>query len=87
MKNELPVGFMLPMYRALTEKVLFLGAPPELILLNAGVGLLCMQTFHFFWILPLNVIFHFSVLYISKFDTRVFECFMRYFKEKDYYDT
>ena len=79
--------YELPFYRSLTEQILFLGAPRAAIMLNALVAFLFIINFHFWYILPVNLLFHFGCIYVAKNDDQFFECLKTYQTKKNYYCT
>jgi type IV secretion system protein VirB3 len=79
--------FSLPLYRALTEPILLAGAPPQMIVFNAMIFSIFVFSFHFFWIIPLNVIIHFGIIYVTKKDPQAFECLSAYLHQKSSYQT
>ena len=81
------IGYQLPLYRALTEQDLLLGAPKSVIVVNGVILSIFLISFHFVWILPLNLLIHFGAIYLSQYDEQFFDCLLRYFKAKDYYCT
>ena len=74
-------------YRSLTEQILFMGAPRVAIMLNAVIGFLFILNFHFFYIIPFNVLFHIGCVYVSKNDDQFFDCLRAYQAKKNYYTT
>ena len=79
--------YSLPFYRSLTEQILFLGAPRAAIMLNALIAFMFIINFHFWYILPLSVIFHFGCIYLAKNDDQFFDCLKVYQGKKNYYCT
>jgi type IV secretory pathway TrbD component len=77
----------LPFYRSLSEQILLLGAPKEILILNALAGLLFIVNFHFWLIIPLNLAVHFGCIYVAKNDSQFFDCIREYAKKKNYYCT
>ena len=65
--------FELPFYRSLTEQILFLGAPRSAIMVNALIAFLFIINFHFWYILPINLLFHFGCIYVAKNDDQFFD--------------
>ena len=79
--------FELPFYRGLTEKALVLGVPKSVIAVNMLVAVLFILDFHFFYIIPLNILIHFGAIYVCKGDAQFFECLKYYISKKNYYTT
>ena len=75
--------FSLPLYRALTEPILMVGAPPQMIVFNAMIFSIFVFSFHFFWIIPLNALIHFGTIYVTKKDPQAFECLVAYLHQKN----
>ena len=86
-ENKGAQRYELPFYRSLTEQILFLGAPRAAIMLNAMVAFLFIINFHFWYILPVNLLFHFGCIYVAKNDDQFFDCLKVYQKKKNYYCT
>ena len=77
----------LPMFRSLTEEILLVGAPKPLIVLNTAVAAVFILTFHFFYILLLNLAVHMVAVSLSKKDGQFFDCLLMYIRQKNYYGT
>ena len=73
-ENKGTQWYEFPFYRSLTEQILFLGAPRAAIMLNAMVAFLFIINFHFWYILPVNLLFHFGCIYVAKNDDQFFDC-------------
>lgn len=84
--KDIPAGFRLPLYRALTEKMLMGGAPKEIMILNGTMAVIFMMM-HTFWVLILNVVIHVGAIRFTKSDDQFFDCFKRYINKKNYYST
>ena len=77
----------LPIYRSLTEYILFMNVPRKFLMYNfsiAGFVLLCFGL-KYWPILVMNVLAHFLVRYFSLEDAQFFDCFNAYWRKKDYY--
>ncbi len=85
--EEAPADFSLPLYRSLTEPILFAGAPRPVIVLNLVVMFIFLISLHFIWIVPLNLAIHFGAIYITKQDPQAFECLLVYLHQKKTYNT
>lgn len=85
--EEAPADFSLPLYRSLTEPILFAGAPRPVIVLNLVVMFIFLISLHFIWIVPLNLFIHFGAIYITKQDPQAFECLLVYLHQKKTYNT
>lgn len=77
----------LPFYRSLSEQILLLGAPKEILIANGLVLLFFIVDFHFWPIIPVSLIVHFLCIYLSKNDDQFFDCLREYLKKKKYYCT
>ena len=77
----------LPFYRALTEYILVLGTPRNVIIMNGFITFMFVMYFHFLYIIVLTVVVHCACVYISKDDAQFFDCAGRYFSKKNYYST
>ena len=86
-KEKDPYRFSLPLYRSLTEQILLAGAPPMMIVFNFMIMSIFLFSFHFIWILPLNIAIHIGVCYVTKSDPQAFECLVAYLHQKNYYNT
>lgn len=81
------IGYTLPLFRSLTEQVLFAGAPRIVIAGNCMILAFFVISMHFFWIIPLNIIVHFGAIYLTKYDDQFFECLLGYIRKSNYYTT
>lgn len=79
--------FDIPLYRALSEKILLLGVPKPVIALNACVAFLFVVNFGFFYIIILSLIVHFGCIYAAKSDDQFFDALKAYINKKNYYCT
>ena len=86
-ENKTLAWFELPFYRSLTEQILFLGAPRSAIMVNALIAFLFIINFHFWYILPVSLIFHFGCIYVARNDDQFFDCLKIYQSKKNYYCT
>lgn len=77
----------LPFYKSLSERILLMGAPKPIIIINALVMLLFIIDFHFWEIIPVSLAFHFLCIYVSKNDEQFFEALKSYLHKKNYYCT
>lgn len=77
----------LPIYRSLTEYILFMNVPRSFLIWNFGIAAFVLLCFGFdYWlVLAANVTAHFIVRYFSLEDPQFFECFNAYWAKKDYY--
>ena len=75
----------LPLYRSLTDFLLFMGVPKTFLLINAGVGF--FFGLYFWYIIIVNVLLHFACQYFSSSDPQFFDCFSLYSYKHDYYST
>lgn len=77
----------LPLYRSLTDFLLFAGVPKTFLIINVGVGIFFALYFHFWYIIAVNVLMHFACQYFSSSDPQFFDCFSLYSYKHDYYST
>ena len=79
----------LPLYRSLTEYILFMGVPRSCIIYNSGAAIFMILTLglSYWYLLTLNVIVHFAFRYFSQDDAQFFDCFVVYTYKHDYYST
>ena len=77
----------LPFYRSLSERILLLGAPKPILILNGMILVLFIVDFHFWPIIPVSLAVHFLCIYVSKNDDQFFECLRSYIHKKKYYCT
>lgn len=82
-----PYRFSLSLYRSLTEPILMAGAPPMMIVFNFMIMCIFLFSFHFIWILPLNLAIHFGVIYVTKQDPQAFDCLVAYLHQESSYHT
>ena len=66
--------YNLPFYRALTETVMFLGVPRNVIVVNGIVSFMFVMYFHFVYILALSVVVHFVCIKLCSDDAQFFDC-------------
>ena len=78
--------FKLPLFAALTEPVLLMGAPPAMIVFNVCLAGIFVLSFHFFWVSPLNLAIHAATIYVTKQDADAFECLRCYMQQKRNYN-
>jgi type IV secretion system protein TrbD len=86
-EEDNPLGFRLPLYRSLTEQILIVGAPKSVIVVNGMVMAIFILSLHSFWIIPLNIIIHFGAIFLTKLDDQIFDCLLKYIRNKNYYCT
>ena len=79
--------YNLPFYRSLTEEILFMGAPRNVIILNGIVSFMFVMYFHFVYILLLSVAVHALCVYLAKDDAQFFDCLSQYIYKENYYST
>ncbi len=77
----------LPFYMALSEQILLLGAPKPVLVINAVVMFIFIIDFHFFYIIPFNLLIHFGCIYLARNDQQFFDCLRAYIPKKSYYST
>ena len=78
--------FKLPLFAALTEPVLLMGAPPAMIVFNLCLAGIFVLSFHFFWVIPLNLAIHAATIYATKQDAAAFDCLRCYMQQKRNYN-
>lgn len=79
--------FHLPFYRSLSEQILLMGAPKSVLIINGLIMLLFIVDFHFWYIIPMNLLVHFGCIYLAKNDAQFFDCLRGYIHKKKYYCT
>lgn len=79
----------LPLYRSLTEYILFLNVPRSFLVWDIGSAIFILLMFgtKFWYVLLLNVLAYFVVRYFTLEDSQFFDCFSKYWTKKDYYST
>ena len=85
MSEENLDGFSVPIFRSLTEKVLWLGAPRMLVIANGMVGIFLFFILQMWQIAVLNLILHGFATLFAKGDPLFFDIFLRSRKIKDHY--
>ena len=85
MKEENVEGFYVPVYRSLTEKVLWMGAPRGLVIVNGLLGVFLFFILGIWQIVALNFMLHGLAALFAKKDPLFFSIFLRYRKLKKYY--
>ena len=80
-------GFSIPIRKSLTEKILFGGVPREIAILNATLAAVFALGLRAFYLLVINLIIHYICRLRSKRDPQFFECFVRHFKQKEFYSS
>ncbi len=78
--------FKLPLFAALTELVLLMEAPPPMIVFNVCLAGIFVLSFHFFWVIPLNLAIHAANIYVTKQDAAAFDCLRCYMQQKRNYN-
>ena len=73
--------FKLPLFSALTEPVLLMGAPLFMIVFNICVAGIFVLSFHFFRVIPLNIAIHAATIYVTRQDADAFECLRSYMQQ------
>ena len=60
----------LPLYRSMTEYILFMGVPRDCLIFNVGTAVFVLMTFglSYWYILLANIVIHFVVRYFSQED-------------------
>lgn len=79
--------YHLPFYRSLTVYILFLGAPRNVLIMNAIITFMFVMYFHFFYILIFTVLAHFLCIYLVQEDKQFFDCLSAYMRKDSYYST
>ena len=77
----------LPVYRSFTETILVMGVPRNVLLINGIIASFFILYFRFWYIIGLNLIFHFVCQYLSRDDAQFFDCFNNYIYKAEYYST
>ena len=79
----------LPLFRSLTEYILFMGVPRNCLIYNFGAAIFVMLTFGlaYWYLLIASVLIHFVFRHLSQEDAQFFECFNNYTYKRDYYST
>lgn len=68
-------------------QILMAGAPRNIVILNGVLFATFLLSLHAWYIIPLNVIIHFSAIYLTKMDDQFFDCLKKYLHKKSYYST
>lgn len=74
-------------YKALTEEILYLSVPKNMMVFNMMLALLFIFVLKFWYILPVNFAFYLLGVYVAKHDAQVFDCLQQYVNKKNYYCT
>ena len=85
MSDEKLDGFSVPIFRSLTEKVLWMGAPRGLVIINGMAGIFLFFILQIWQITILNLILHGLAALFAKKDPLFFDIFLRSRKIKNYY--
>lgn len=80
-------GFEIPLHKSLTEKILVMGAPREITLLNGTFGAAFGLGLHSWYVVPFCLVFQSLAVWATKQDPQFFDCFRRHIKQRKYYST
>ena len=80
-------GFEIPLHKSLTEKILVMGAPREITLLNGTFGAAFGLGLHSWSVVPFCLVFPSIAVWATKQDPQFFDCFRRHIKQRKYYST
>lgn len=86
-KDEVVPFYELPLYHAMIDKILMLGAPIKAVVANGTIALIFIMYFRFIWILIITAILHYAITRLSKNDAQFFDCLLVYQSKKKYYST
>lgn len=79
-------GYELPVFRALTEKMLIFGIPRNLAILNATLGIAFVLVLSNIYMIFINLFIHVACVQATKKDPEFFDCLQRHVAKEDYYD-
>lgn len=86
--EEKPVsGYESPIHRSLTEDILLGGVPRDYALINGTIGAALGIGGGSWYLIPLFLVIHIGLAYITKNDTQFIDCLRRHFYHKKYYGT
>lgn len=85
MQNNIPPGYELPVFRFVAQKMLFLGCPKDLVILNFAVGAVFILSLSTFIVFPINIACHYLTKYATKQDPEFFDCLRCHIWRKNYY--
>lgn len=83
--NSTPEGFVIPVHRSLTEKMLVAGIPREVFYPNIMALGICIVYFQFLYTIPVHFLIHIFSLHIAKSDPDFLKIFREYMPTKEYY--
>lgn len=83
--NSDPSGYELPVFRAVTQRLLMYGVPKEMMIFNGVLGAVFLIALNTPWVLPANALIHYVIAAATKRDPDFFDCLKRHFAHKDYY--
>ena len=80
-------GFEIPLHKSLTEKILIMGAPREMTIINGTLGAAFGLGLRSWYIVPICLVFQMVAAALTKRDPQFFDCFRRHIKQRKYYST
>ena len=85
-KRELPEGYVVPIRRSLTQPMLWMGVPRTLLILEFVLALIFGVLFKTIMVVFVIVGIHFVCRFLTHNDPQFHEVFLRYLRNKSYYD-
>ena len=84
-KEELPEGFVIPVHRALTQPLYWMGVPRNVLLVEIFGSIFAVLIFKTFLVPLIAVCIHIILRYFGQQDQHFLDIFMRARKYKKYY--
>ena len=81
------MDFRQPINKALTTDITVAGGAKIPVILNGTLGAISLLVFYNLFLLGFFIIVHFIIVYLTKKDSKFFECFTNYLKYDDRYDS
>ena len=85
--SEVPEGYQIQLFTALTQPILLGGAPRTFAILNGTMTVLIALPLSLPWLgIPLGILFHTVAVFMTKRDPYFFEILLRHLRQRPYWD-
>lgn len=85
-KEELPLGYVVPFHRSLTQPMLWMGVPRNLLVVEFLIAVVGGVIFKTFMVVGLAAAIHILFRYLAHKDPQFHEVFLRSLRHKLYYE-
>jgi type IV secretion system protein VirB3 len=84
---EIPEGYQIELFTALTQPILLGGAPRTFAILNGVMTVLISLPLSLPWLgIPLGIAAHSMAVFLTKRDSYFFEILLRHLRQRPYWD-